>query len=150
MPSQVNLEDLGRDEDDEKAPPKTDTRTRARQPSPAATAKAEKELRERILTILGRLSETLSERGDDELSETIAEDAEVIAQALVGMTRPVRAFRKPLTIALAIIEPALAFGRLGRLFLARLTVRRRQPDDIVDGTATEEGEWPYSQPDAGA
>lgn len=121
--SQVNLKDLRSDDDsgDDKKGPKSES---SKKPRPKTTPTAERELRGRLSDCFDRIAESVRQRGDDELADLLADDAAIMAQGLVSLTRPFRALRTPLLALVAIVEPALAFGRVVRLLAGRWADRR--------------------------
>lgn len=119
--SQVNIEDLTDDKDD--APARKSASSSKSRPSRSA-AKQEADLRERLVECFDRIAGALRTRGDEELAELIDEDAEVMAVGLVSMTRPLQVLRAPLLVVVAVVEPLLAFGRIGRVLLVRFAERR--------------------------
>lgn len=107
----------------------------------AASARSESELRGRLSACLERIAVSLETRGDEELAEIIREDAEIMSVGLVSLTRPFKALRAPLQVALAIVEPAMAFGRLIRALAERAAMRRamnaqmqQEPSNGSDGS----------------
>lgn len=120
--SQKDLEDLEVDAPEsgkKKSESKSSSRTSQR-----ASATQERELKSRLSACFDRISEALTERGDEELAELVRDDGPVMAQGLVSLTRPFRALRTPLLALVAIIEPLLAFGRVLRLLGERWQARR--------------------------
>lgn len=88
--------------------------------------KIEAELRERFQAVFARISESLEGRDDLELATAIREEAAAMSGGIVSLTRQFTALRAPLLALLALIEPILAFGRVGRILLGRLATRRAQ------------------------
>ena len=113
---QKNLVDLPGGDKSGDAPPK-------KKEAPPTQA-ADRDLRTRIAGIFDRLAEAADARGDHELAEILREDSPVMSVGLVSLTRPVKALRVPLIFALGIIEPVMAFSRVGRVMLERLLDRR--------------------------
>lgn len=122
MPSQVSIVDLpgsgGEKREEKKTPPKGSTSKR-----PAAS---DTDLKSRLHTVFDRLADAADARGDDELSAALREDRDVMAQSLVTLTRPFQALRTPLLGLLAIMEPVIAFNRIGRLLFGRVVDRRAE------------------------
>jgi hypothetical protein len=119
--SQTPIEALDDKELDKDPAPRKSTSARKSRPS---SAKAENELRTRLADCFDRIAEVLENRGDDELASIFTEDAEVMAAGLVSMTRPFKVLRTPLLALVAVVEPLIAFGRIGRVLVGRLTARR--------------------------
>lgn len=115
--------DLDRDDDGgaRKASAKKSSSSKRRPPT---TVKAENELRTRLTECFERISLALEAREDDELADIFREDADVMANGLVFMTRPVAILRLPLLFLVAVVEPALAFGRILRVLAGRFAERR--------------------------
>lgn len=120
MPSQIEIDALSDDDDDKsgKSKPKSS------KPKSRSTTTAERELRGRLAACFERIAASLEQRGDDELAEIVRDDAEIMSQGLVSLTRPFRALRTPLLAAVAIVEPVLAFGRIFRVLAGRFVERR--------------------------
>lgn len=85
----------------------------------AAEQRSENELSRRLEEAFGRIAEQLLIRGDDELGDAITEDKGKMAKGLVSGTRRIPFLRGPLTIALDLAEPFLAFFRVGRIVFTR-------------------------------
>lgn len=112
--------------------------TEARQPSvkksttkkssSSATDKSrlEGELTGRLNRALDRIAKALEARDDDELADTIREDSEAISQGFISLTRSIPLLRSPLVMLLNLLEPALAFGRVGRILYRRWVARSQR------------------------
>lgn len=136
--SQTPIEDLSKE--------KVEQKPSAKKRTSSSRAKAtENELRGRLADCFDRISDALETRGDDELSAIIREDAEVISAGLVSLTRPFKVLRMPLLALVAVVEPALAFGRIARVLIGRFAERRMR---AREGHATNDDEQPeYSEYD---
>lgn len=124
MGSQVNIENL----DNKPEGDDTTRKTSAPRQTAASAAKQqrnEKELRGRIDEVLDRIATSREARGDERLADIIRDDAQVMAGFLVSFTRPFGVLRTTLVTLLALIEPALAFGRLFRELAGRWAERRQ-------------------------
>jgi hypothetical protein len=120
MGSQTNLSDLKADDDDgQEKSGRSSSSSRRRRPNRTETS-----LKERLVACFDRIAESLEGRGDNELAEIVRNDGEIMAQGLVSLTRPFTAIRTPLLVLVAIVEPALAFGRILRVLAGRLHERR--------------------------
>jgi len=132
MGSQTDITDLEPDIDDGGGRSHSRKEGKSKAKRPAASARAEKDLRDRLVGCFERIAESLYARQDEELAELVREDAEIIAQGLVSLTRPFTALRTVVLAIVAIIEPLMAFGRIGRVLLGRLAERRaaraREPE----------------------
>jgi hypothetical protein len=71
-----------------------------------------------------RIVKALEDREDEELATVIEEDKDAMSRGIVSLTRNVKQLRKPLIVVLNLIEPLLAFGRVGRILLLRFAERR--------------------------
>jgi hypothetical protein len=91
-----------------------------------ARDKVEAELTLRLSQVFDRIVKILEARGDEELAEVIREDSSAMGQGLVSLTRNVKVLRGPLLFLLNLIEPVMAFGRVGRILFYRLRIRREQ------------------------
>lgn len=125
--SQVKIEALG---DDEAPDEKRERKSSAR------TSRADTELHRRLKEMFGRIAERLEERGDQDLADVIREDADVLAGGLVSFTRPLRVARTVVLGIVAVIEPLLAFWRIGRELLARHMERRERRAREAEAAAT--------------
>ena len=96
--------------------------------TPRATAakRAEESLNARLVRAFDRIIEQLLQRGDAELATVIEEDKDAMAAGLVSLTRAVTWMRRPLVTALNFVEPVLAFGRVGKILVTRMVLRRQQ------------------------
>lgn len=121
------------------------------------TAPREVGLGARIQTTLDRLAESLEGRGDHELAAVIREDSKAMAGGLVSLTGRFKPLRSPLLALLSVVEPLIAFGRVGRILIGRVAARRQRvaqehadADYAADGPT---GSWdngpPISMPATG-
>jgi len=131
MGSQVDLDDLSPNEKEKESKPKTRSSSTRR-----AGAKSEKDLADRLYGCFERIANALDERGDEELADILREDAGIMAQGLVSLTRPFVILRTPLLAAIAIVEPVLAFGRVVRVAAWRMSQRRAERAE-AQAAATE-------------
>lgn len=127
MGSQVKIVDLpGAEKEDsgtKKPPPSSSRSSRS---SNAKKSSTDNDLKSRLHTVFDRIADAAEARGDSELAEVLREDRDVMATGLVSLTRPLAALRTPLLAVLAIIEPVMAFSRIGRLAFGRVLVRRAE------------------------
>jgi hypothetical protein len=65
-------------------------------------------------------------RGDDELAEALREERHAMSQGLVSLTATLTLLRLPLIVFMALIEPMLAFWRVGRLLVYRFLAWRER------------------------
>lgn len=132
MPSQVSIVDLpggpGDGADESKPRSSGGGGSSARKPASTAKRKAtDTDLRTRLLNVIDRIIRAADARGDDELADTLKEDRDIIAQGIVSFTSGALAvFRIPILIVLAIVEPIMAFSRIGMLLFARLLGAREE------------------------
>jgi hypothetical protein len=99
----------------------------ASKPKAAVNAQREdNEVDSRARRVFDRIAKAVETRGDSELAEILREDAEIMAQGLVSLTKSIKFLRTPLLILLNLVEPVLAFGRIGRLLYNRLAERQER------------------------
>lgn len=108
--------------DSEKSTSSTPKRSRAS----VTSDRIEAELLSRLSRTFDRIAQTLEARDDAELAGVIREDSDAMSQGLVSLTRSVKFLRSPLLMALNLIEPALAFGRVGRTLYVRFAERQQR------------------------
>lgn len=113
------------------------TRGTTRSKSASARDKVEAELTLRLDRAFDRIAKAVETRGDDELAAVIREDSEAMGQGLVSLTRSVKLLRGPLLFMLNLIEPVLAFGRIGRILFIRFRERQYR---IQQERAAQQGE----------
>lgn len=121
---------------------KTSTSTR----TSATAAKEDAEVTSRLARALDRVVKALEARGDEELASIIREDGDAIQQGIVSLTQNVKVLRRPLIFLLNLVEPALAFGRIGRVLFGRWNERaqrknwerqQQQEGEIVEGVVVQ-------------
>lgn len=113
---------------------KSDGKPKVTQAARKRAEQSDSDLRARLETVFDRIADAADARGDDELATAVREDLEVMATGLVNLTKPFKALRRPIVGALAVVEPFMAFGRVGRLLFGRALDRRRQPTDSTPET----------------
>lgn len=120
------------------APPGSATAAR----NAATQAKQEGELSGRIQEALTRIAVALENRSDgqSEMADALRQDGKKMSDAIVNVTRKVKVLRGPVLWVLTIIEPILAFGRVGRIALDKLVGWRGQRmEGVDDGRPPETG-----------
>lgn len=100
------------------------SRSSSSRSSASTRERVETELMSRLERICERIAQVLDSRGDEELASAIREDRDAMGQGLVSLTRNVKFLRGPLLMALNLIEPGLAFGRVGRILYIRFVDRQ--------------------------
>jgi hypothetical protein len=101
--------------------------------------RSETELESRLMRIIGRLADRREERDDLELADALREDGKAMADGVVNGTRQLPQFRIPVLLLLGIVEPLLAFGRVGGILLRRLQNRRlTQAEDAAAAAAASQ------------
>lgn len=95
-------------------------------PGASGGDKLDAEIASRLDRTFLRISGALQARGDEELSSVVSEDRTAMTQGLVSLTHAVKPLRTPLLMGLNLIEPILAFGRVARILLTRMALRRQQ------------------------
>lgn len=116
--------------------------TRSRS-SAAVQDRVESELVSRLDRTFDRIAKALDARDDTELADVIREDKEAMGQGLASLTRSVKFLRSPLLVVLNLVEPMLAFGRVGRIMYVRFAERqqrivaeRQSPEQQIPGGIT--------------
>lgn len=89
-----------------------------------ASERVETELLSRLMRVFDRIAKTLEARGDEELAHIVREDADAMCQGLASLTHSVKFLRSPLLMALNLVEPVLAFGRIIRVLYGRWLERQ--------------------------
>lgn len=89
-----------------------------------ASDKISTEIRRRLERVFDRTVKWRQARGDDELAEALTEDGEMMTDAVISITDTFNPLRVPTLLALAIVEPLLAFGRVFRILMGRFLARR--------------------------
>jgi hypothetical protein len=118
--------------------------TKSHHRQPGRPPKAETELASRLDRVLERITSRLEERGDDELATAMREGGAAMAGGLTDLTRFAPAIRMPLLLILGLIEPVLAFGRVGRILSGRLLGRReRRAQEAAWAAQEAAGETEY-------
>lgn len=105
---------------------KTSSARRSSTKTPTQVSKLEAELTSRLHRTFDRIAQTLDARGDQELAEVIREDGDAISQGFISLTRNVRFLLSPLIMLLNLVEPVLAFGRVGRILYRRWVERQQR------------------------
>lgn len=113
-----------------------------------AEAKVETEIRSRLDRVFDRIAKAREARGDDELVEAIREDSDAMAQGFISLTSNIVPLRVPLLMLLNLLEPLLAFGRVGRILAGRLLTRRERRQAEREQAAAEQAaqEAGYAEP----
>jgi actin-like ATPase involved in cell morphogenesis len=100
------------------------------------------EIQSRLERVLTRIAQTLENRNDEELATIVREDTTAMSGGIVSLTHNVKPLRSPIIMALNLVEPLLAFGRLGGVLFRRLRERQEirraeweaaQAAQVVDG-----------------
>jgi hypothetical protein len=73
-----------------------------------------------------KLADQMLARGDEELAEALREERRPMAQGLVSLTATLTILRLPLVVVMSLIEPVLAFWRVGGLLFQRFLVWRER------------------------
>jgi hypothetical protein len=125
-----------------------DTGSSSRSRGGASSSKSDdSSLVTRLDTAFFKLADQMLARGDDELAEALREERRPMSQGLVSLTATLTVLRLPLVILMSLIEPVLAFWRVGRiLFMRFLGWRERR----IIAAQEARAEWEAAQADAGA
>lgn len=94
--------------------------------STTAARKTDNEVDGRLHRTFERIAAAREARGDEELADVIREDSDAMAQGFTSLTANVPFLRMPLIMGLNILEPALAFSRVGGILLGRFFERRQR------------------------
>lgn len=100
----------------------------------------ERDMRGRMERTLTRLQEWLEGRGDTELATILKEDGPAMIGGMIFPMRSAMWLRAPVVTVLTIVEPLLAFGRLFRTLLGRLSARREAAAEEYDRQAAEQAQ----------
>ena len=101
------------------------SRSGSKSSSKSGSQRSDTDLVSKLSAAFDRIADQLEIRGDSELATALHEDKQKLAQGIVSLTRAVKFLRAPLVILVAIIEPILAFWRVGSI-LARRAIERRE------------------------
>lgn len=97
----------------------------------------------RLDTAFSKIADQVAVRGDEDgLAEALREERHAMSQGLVSLTSSLTILRVPLIIALSLIEPFLAFRRVGVILFGRF-LRWREQRIFARQQAQEE--WEQSQ-----
>lgn len=84
-------------------------------------------LASRLNTAFSKIADQMAVRGDEELATALREERSAMSQGLVSLTSTLTPLRWPLVVLLSLVEPFLAFWRVGRiLFFRFLNWRERR------------------------
>jgi hypothetical protein len=149
MPDELDLE-RG---DASRADATSERRSRRRQrdtgSSSRAAASEDAEVEGQLSQAWERVAEWREARDDDELSEAIREDADVMTKGFVSLTSNFKPLRRPLIIFLNVILPLFAFARVGRILLTRWVERRERRIAEREAVMQEAEQFNGSQFDPG-
>lgn len=143
MADEIDLE-IG---DPSRATPEGESRRRRRSSgSASSTSRAaqsdesrfESEISSRLDRVFDRIVKARRARDDEELAEVIEEDAEAMSQGFISLTKNVPFFRSPLILFLNVLEPILAFNRVGRILAVRIWARREERREKQE---QQQAEW---------
>lgn len=98
----------------------------------------------RLDTAFTKIADQIAARGDEELAEAIREERHPMSQGLVSLTATLTPLRWPLVVLMALIEPLLAFWRVGRLLLIRF-IGWRERRIAAAQEAQQQAEWEAAQ-----
>ena len=107
--------------------------------SKASVQRENTDLVGRLGDALDKLAAQLEAKGDSELAEAFSDGKDAIAKSLVSLTSSVTFLRKPLLLFLNLLEPVLAFWRIGGI-LGRRFLERRDRVMAEQETARAEAE----------
>lgn len=101
----------------------------------------------RLDTAFVKLADQMLARGDDELAEALREERHAMSQGLVSLTATLTVLRFPLIVFMSLIEPVLAFWRVGRILIMRFFGWRERR---IIAAQEAQAEWERQQQEAGA
>lgn len=81
-------------------------------------------LKTRLENCFDKIAKQLESRGDEELATAFSEEKGNMAQGLVSATEALKPLRGPLIVIVGLVEPVLAFGRVGGILVRRAVARR--------------------------
>lgn len=122
----------------------TGSETKAR-PSKAKAAQADGDLKSRLEDGFQKLADQMRARDDDELADALQDGKGPMAASLVSMTKVVKWFRKPLVLFVGILEPILAFWRVGGILLGRMFIWRENMTQQVPSEQVPADQWRQDQ-----
>lgn len=96
----------------------------------------------RLNTALTKLADQMAARGDDELADAIRDERSAMSQGLVSLTSSIPVLRVPLVILLSLLEPVLAFWRVGRILFMRFLFWRQ---GRMEEAQQQQAEWEAQQ-----
>lgn len=102
----------------------------------------EGDVKSQLIAIFERIADQLDARNDDELGPAVREEKEAMAQGIVAVTRLAPFFRAPVVLFIALVEPFLAFFRVGRILVFRFFQRRAR---IAQERAAQQEQQTYEQ-----
>lgn len=105
---------------------KAATRSRSTKSQSAKPAPAETSLKTRLENVFEKLAKQMEARGDEELATALSEEKTNMSQGLVSLTKNLTPLRGPLLVIVSLVEPVLAFGRVGGILVRRAVARRAQ------------------------
>lgn len=104
-------------------------------------------LASRLDAAFTKIADQLMARGgeeNEELATAIREESRGMSQGLVSLTATLTFLRWPLIVIMALVEPMLAFYRVGRLVLIRL-LNWRERRIVAMQEAQQQSEWEAAQ-----
>ncbi len=123
------------------------TRKKSTSTRPTAAQKLDTEIASRLERTFDRIIEALEERDDTELATAMREDKAAMSRGMVSLTRNVTPLRGPLLMLLNLIEPLLAFGRVGKILVTRFAARRARVMAEREAAMTPQGPVPVPEPE---
>lgn len=87
---------------------------------------ASNEIHSRVSRVLGKIADMMEVKEDEELATAIRENTDEMTQGFVSLTKNVTWLRNPLIMVLNLVEPTIAFWRVGTIVAGRWYERRQQ------------------------
>lgn len=119
-----------------------DTGSSSRTRSSSSSKSDDSGLVTRLDTAFVKLADQMLARGDDELAEALREERHAMSQGLVSLTATLTLLRLPLVVFMSLVEPVLAFWRVGRILFVRLLAWRERR---IAETQQRQAEWEAAQ-----
>lgn len=106
------------------------------------TSDTDGEVTSRLGRVLDRIIAQLRAREDEELASAIEEDKQSIVAGFVSVTRGIPFLRNPFIMVLNLVEPIMAFWRVGGILVGRAVERRARrmqqtPEPYYTGPVTD-------------
>lgn len=102
-----------------------------------SSSATDSQIKQRVNRVLGEIVKGRRASEDEELADAVEETTEQMAQGFVSLTDSFKPLRIPFIMFLNLIEPLMAFWRVGKILFNRF--RQRRYDRAVENAATASG-----------